>query len=186
LTANTAAAGGGAYVGDNANFIATNCTMSSNTAFVDGGAVYADQNSAVRAEGCTISSNIAAYKGGAVLMNGDSTVTAEHCVVRLNSADRGGAIFTKDRSAVTFSDCVVISNRANVEVLDGILSSVKLVFILCCRSHAVSQCAQGGGIFISSTSGTFISCRILENLAIVSSSVPPPLTAPVVDSLPRH
>ena len=74
---------GGAIAAASSTVIATDCTMTANTAS-SGGAVAAQGNSTVNATNCMMSSNAAVW-GGAVAAAGNSTVTVTGCTMARRS-----------------------------------------------------------------------------------------------------
>lgn len=92
ISGNEASYGGGVNIGDYAEAVFTNCTLSENTATNEGGAInQSGLSSRVNLNNCTIANNSAGDAGGGIFARQSTTIA--HSLVSGNSARLGAELY---------------------------------------------------------------------------------------------
>jgi len=109
FTSNSAYLGGGMY-NDSSSPTLTDCTFTSNSASIWGGGMYNDSSSPTLTN-CTFTGNSADYNGGG-MYNDSSSPTLNDCTFTGNSADYDGGGMYNDSSSPTLTDCNFCGNTS--------------------------------------------------------------------------
>ena len=163
--------------------IATDCTMTSNSADIAGGAIYAAGNSTATMINCDMTSNragilrhgyefdISEGAGGAIFASGNSIVETMFCTLTSNSASFGGAVYGGGDSTLTAHDCTMTSNSAHYGGAFGSRDDVTAT-ITACTMISNNARALGGAVFADSASCVTLSnCTMTTNSALYGGAV---------------
>ena len=143
----------------------TNCTIANNTTFggsssslAGGGGVNTLRSGgtlSITMDRCTVSNNTGAIAGGGLLFDNTSTANVTNCRITDNHVSgtqgysAGAGVFVYGNLA-TFSNCLIARNQATY---------------------------QSGGVHCGSTTGSFINCTIVDNVAPLGGGLYVPATA---------
>lgn len=141
---------GGAIAFSGGSHTLTNCTLSSNLAYIaskqgNGGAMYTTGNVDLTAEDILCDSNTAAGAGGCIALTGNFTFACSDCVITENVASvEGGGVYA-------FS---IVYRAYHVLTLSGSLCNI-----------SSNDASSGGGVYTSLTNSFFGDCLLSANKA---------------------
>jgi hypothetical protein len=153
--------GGGMY-NSNGSPTVTNCTFSSNQAFICGGGMYNCDGSSPTLVNCSFTDNSAGGHGGGI-SNWDSNPTLKNCMFTGNLAWRGGGVHNNRDSSPTLTNCTFSGNLA--EDGGGILNGSGSRAALTNCTFSENSAYFGGAVSNSVSNPTLTNCRFSGNSA---------------------
>lgn len=182
---NTAQAGGGLYVLQNANVTLTGNTITNNTGLNRAGGVYFRNSSQAALTANTISNNVAnhigegqKHHGGAYFVSSPNATLINNTISGNRAADRSGGIGFSGTDNATLIGNKVINNHAGSIGFPNSALGGGLYFVSSNNAHLIgntvidnSSVAFGGGLFLENGSVQFDNNIIARNNAPVGDGI---------------